>query len=462
MLLAGTQILDWWWLLLLAAIGLAISSWRVRRRLVRPYDVARLIDDRLQLHDSLSTAWFLLAESHAEAGPIIRYQIRQAEQIASGIEPGSAFPLVLSRMWLATMALMLVIFGLFAARYLVNSSLSLKPALIRLHFAASNTTSAAATAAEKQNQARKTDGKGQPVRELLAGAPRDGQSQLPGQPPPAAPNSQTDSRSEQNANAASSGKSSQSPQPGDGQSASKKGSTSSQPDSSDTAGDSKPAQSSKDASNSPEHKGQGEPKTADGQPTPGLMDKMRDALSSLMAKMRPNSGADSSRDTKNNSGGQKGQGQQNASGKKQSAAPDQNAQKGQNSLDSQSSSQAAAVEKTPASSIGSSNQEMAQSKTNDPQSGAGRQDGQKDLKEADQLKAMGKLAEIIGKRSASLTGEIKVDKPTEEQQLQTQYTNQVGRHSNSGGEINRDEVPSEYQNYVRAYMKEVHKQANAK
>jgi hypothetical protein len=141
MLLAGTQILDWWWLLLLTAVGLAISSWRVRRRLVRPYDVARLIDDRLQLHDSLSTAWFLLAESHAEAGPIIRYQIRQAEQIASGIEPGSAFPLVLSRMWLATMALMLVIFGLFAARYLVNSSLSLKPALIRLHFAASNTKS---------------------------------------------------------------------------------------------------------------------------------------------------------------------------------------------------------------------------------------------------------------------------------------------------------------------------------
>jgi hypothetical protein len=104
---------------------------------------------------------------------------------------------------------------------------------------------------------------------------------------------------------------------------------------------------------------------------------------------------------------------------------------------------------------------MPQAKTNDPQSGAGRQDGQKDLKAAEQLKAMGKLAEIIGKRSANLTGDIKVEKPTEQQQLETQYSNQIGHHTDNGGEINRDEVPPEYQNYVRAYMNEVHKQANA-
>ncbi len=464
MLLTGTQILEWYWLLLLAVIGLAITGWRIQQRLVQRYEVARLIDDRLQLQDSLSTAWFLLGDSSAGDRPAARHQLRQAEQIASGIAPESAFPIMMSRLWIATLALLAIIFGLFAARYLVNSSLSLRPALIHLPFSSLKS----ATAKEKTTgDGRKTEAKGQPVRELLAGQQHDIRSQ-PADQPQMPPNTQTDSHSQQNANSTSSGKSSSQAQqqPEDGQSNSKEGSQSSQQaEANNSTGDSKPGQNSKQSNSSQQQdKGQSKPKTADGQQTPGLMDKMKDALSGLMAKLQRNSATDStSKDSKtSNSANQKGDSQQNAANKKQqSGAPDQNGQKSESSLDSQSAAQAAAVEKTPASSIGSSNEAMPQSKTNDPQSGAGRQDGQKDLKPADQLKAMGKLAEIIGKRSANLTGEIKVDKPTGEQQLQTQYSNQVGHHADTGGEINRDEVPSEYQNYVRAYMKEVHKEANA-
>jgi hypothetical protein len=459
MLLTGTQILAWYWLALLAGVGLAFSGWRIQQHLLRRYDVARIIDDRLQLSDSVSTAWYLLAESPGSEGPAAQHQIHQAEQIAAGIEPDSAFPFVLSRMWLATLALILVIFFLFAARYLVNSTLSLKPALIHFDFSTAN--SPGATALEKQKTVAKSDAKGEPVRELLSGAPRDTQSESLNKP---SQNTIGDSRSEQNANASAGGKSSQAPQPNDGQPPARDGAENShQSDSGDNPTDSNPAQGSKEASNPSQDKGRSEPKTADGQQTPGLMDKMRDALSGLMAKLRQNSGTDAgSRDANGNSDAQKGRNQQNASGKKQNATAEQSGQKAQNSMDSQASTQAAAVEKTPASSIGASNEETPQSKTNQPQSGAGRQDGQKDIKEAEQLKAMGKLAEIIGKRSASLTGEIKVDKPTEEQQLETQYSNQTGRHSDSGGEINRDEVPAEYQSYVRTYMKEVHKQANSK
>ena len=69
---------------------------------------------------------------------------------------------------------------------------------------------------------------------------------------------------------------------------------------------------------------------------------------------------------------------------------------------------------------------------------------------------MGKLAEIIGKRSASLTGDMQIE-PSGKQQLQTGYTHQQGQHADLGGEINRDEIPVEDQEYVREYMELVRK-----
>jgi hypothetical protein len=44
------------------------------------------------------------------------------------------------------------------------------------------------------------------------------------------------------------------------------------------------------------------------------------------------------------------------------------------------------------------------------------------------------------------------------QQLQTPDTQRMGQHSGLGGEINRNEVPLEDQQYVREYMKEVHQE----
>ena len=50
---------------------------------------------------------------------------------------------------------------------------------------------------------------------------------------------------------------------------------------------------------------------------------------------------------------------------------------------------------------------------------------------------MGKLAEIIGKRSANLTGEVTVETSSGKQRLKTEDSQRVGQHSNAGGEINR-------------------------
>jgi hypothetical protein len=83
------------------------------------------------------------------------------------------------------------------------------------------------------------------------------------------------------------------------------------------------------------------------------------------------------------------------------------------------------------------------------------------LKDAEQLQTMGKLAEIIGKRSASVTGDMTVETPSGKQELKTAYSQRLGRHSDLGGEINRDEIPLEYQQYIREYMEQVHKQSKS-
>ena len=97
-----------------------------------------------------------------------------------------------------------------------------------------------------------------------------------------------------------------------------------------------------------------------------------------------------------------------------------------------------------------------------PGSGIGRQDGSKDLRAAQQEKAMGKLSEVIGKRSANVTGEMTVEVQSGSQQLKTGYTQKSAQHAATGGDLNRDEVPLDMQPYVSGYFDEIRKQPAAK
>jgi hypothetical protein len=69
---------------------------------------------------------------------------------------------------------------------------------------------------------------------------------------------------------------------------------------------------------------------------------------------------------------------------------------------------------------------------------------------------MGKISEIIGKRSANVKGEVTVEVSSGRQQrLKTPYSQTRAVHSESGGEIHRDEVPLIYQHYVQQYFEKV-------
>jgi hypothetical protein len=48
------------------------------------------------------------------------------------------------------------------------------------------------------------------------------------------------------------------------------------------------------------------------------------------------------------------------------------------------------------------------------------------------------------------------------QQLKTQYSDRKATHVEAGGEINRDEVPLAYQQYVQQYFEEIRKLPVAK
>jgi hypothetical protein len=74
---------------------------------------------------------------------------------------------------------------------------------------------------------------------------------------------------------------------------------------------------------------------------------------------------------------------------------------------------------------------------------------------------MGKISEIIGKRSANVTGEVTVEVNSSKQQIRTQYSDSKATHKEAGGEINRDEVPAAFQQYVQQYFEQVRRQGAA-
>ncbi len=451
MLLVGTQVLDSRWLFLLAAVGLGIAAYQVRRSLIGHYRVAQILDRRLQLADSLSTAWFLLTRPGVPSRePVAEFQLHNAEQAAQTVDVSSAFPFTGRRPWLIVAALAILATTLFGLRYFVTRSLSIEHSLIPFQLAdvferndkdseeaqRQKAESNGSDQSRPQNNTAKNDAKKDakdPTRPDQPPPTAPGDMQGPGQNP----NQPAEMREAKQAN------DEQSKQSPDGAGSMQKAGEK-QSDNQQDADAQKP--SSDDAANSPKSSN-------------GLIDRMKDALSSLAAKMRP------PRQPKQPGSDQKAGDPKN--GEQPDSAKDQNNPSQQASSNQEASEQTAqssqgqAKEQSRAGQGRSADQSADRSKS-ESHSGVGSQDGDKSTKDAEQLKAMGKLAEIIGKRSASATGDVMVENPSGKQRLQTEYSQRVGNHSDLGGEINRDEIPLMYQQYVREYMSQVRRQAAKK
>ncbi len=454
LLLAGTQILHWRWLILLGGIGLGLAAVRVSHRRLNSYRIAQLLDRRMHLSDSLSTAWFLCSGAGRDEDRVAQLQIARAEELAPSVRVAEAFPFTGRRAWAITGALVAVAFGLFAVRYLVTNSLSLRQSLIPIHFESvferwQNSHSAKADPASPSTR---TQGKGS-----VFDSPQGENTR-----PNTAATVQDANENGADATAGSSLAASTGAQAGqtsqEGRSETREGENSGSAPKSGSKAAGPISQDGSQQNSSPSDPLSSTHLDA----PPGLMDKMKDAFSSLIAKMRQGENSPASAKNKERQNGDHTN-TDGSSPSRNSATKSQTGQQGnaanqQGSPEGNSAEQAQGQTTEKAQASPGQNSDQSPQSGSDAHSGIGRQDGDKDIKEAGQLRAVGKLEEIIGKRSANLTGEMTVETPAnKQQQLQTAYSQRQGRHSDAGGEINRNEIPLAYQQYVREYMEQVRK-----
>ena len=149
---------------------------------------------------------------------------------------------------------------------------------------------------------------------------------------------------------------------------------------------------------------------------------------------------------------------QQRQGKDDKGSPQQGKQSDSaSSQDQQGDQEGQNSEKASAAQNKSGSKSSDKPPSQDGKSGIGKEDGDKSAKEAEQLAAMGKISEIIGKRTANMSGEVMVEVASGKQQLKTQYSQRKATHADAGGEINRDEVPLAYQQFVQQYFEEIRK-----
>jgi hypothetical protein len=188
-----------------------------------------------------------------------------------------------------------------------------------------------------------------------------------------------------------------------------------------------------------------------------LMSKVKDAVQNLLSRMKPQPNQNGGQQQSGEQNSQQGKGQQKG-GKQESAknGQQQGGQQQADAQDGQAGEQSQNAQEQQGKGTGNSDSKQA---SKQPGSGVGSQDGEKRLKQAEQLAAMGKISEIIGKRSQTISGETTVEVQATSQQLRTQYTNRSVQHTQAGAEISRDEIPVALQTYVEHYFEQVRKQA---
>jgi len=435
LLLAGTQVLDWYWLVLVVAVSLGLALYRLRRSVSGRYALAQTIDRRLKLADALSTAVYFSEHPRRDLQAICDLQRDKADEVAREVDPRQAVPFIRPRYILPALILTAAALGLFGVRYLVTGTMSLQPSLLKIAYESFFGTKAA-------------EAKNLPPRARFD--PKTGNSPDGSQLMDAETPQDLNSPDNPNGNAQSS----------DDKEAGKDPSNPSDDSLDQGKQDSSQGDPTGQGKNQPDQnqQQQNDPKNADkngqdsqngGSKDSSLLDKLRDAVANMMNKMK--STTDSGKQqAKNSQKGAQGDKQQNAEKGEQSKESDQA------KTDINGDTQSQEGEKN---SADAQNGEKSAPKnaSQDAKNGVGSQDGEKAMREAEQLQAMGKITEILGKRQANVTGEVMMEVASGKQQIKTQWSQQQANHAEAGSEIHRDEVPLMYQPFVQQYFDEIRK-----
>ena len=447
------------WALVTAAVAAGFAGWRARRGIGSRFAAARRIDERLQLHDTLATAVHFLDAGPGDASSdVVGRQRAQAEEAAQAARLDRALPLRRPRAAVACLALLGVSVGLVFLRYATTRKLDLSAPLIAIHF-----ERAPAPELAKLAQARHRSRSGDPV--AMPPAPgdpasptQDGMAQTQEAPPDVL--NTVDEPNVDNSKAGAKGEGQAKAKDAEG----KETPTGANQDGTQASDDDRAGEGKKDArtGDTPSRDGAAKEagrKSSNASASPSLMQRARDAMSDLLDKFKSAARSqEGGKDAKSAQEGNRSQGQKQAANSANGAS----AQNQQGAPDASQQGDAASVagQKVDAAQAGAGRQG---DKNNSPeaQSGIGREDGSKDTRLAEELAAMGKISELIGKRSASVSGEMTVETSSNGQQLKTQYSEQKAAHGAAGGIVDRDEVPIAYQSYVQRYFDQIRKNAPA-
>jgi hypothetical protein len=448
LLILGTQILDWPWLVAAPAAALVAGVYQVYRRMPSDYGMAQRIDRVLGLSDTLSTALYYLKPAERAPGSegMRGAQLAAAEALAAGVAVEQAVPFHMPRAIYAVAALGLLASALFALRYGFSRELDLRVPLTHVIQDAMGWNSASERAAKPKKQALppemedafglnlpdgdrdsgQLDAASDESLETVGVPETDpekyGGEQAKGQPAPGPEEEGADASDEAQASSGAEA-------PGEGDQSDAQGKQANQ---------GKQAAGNKSGENS------------------SLMAKLKEAMQNLMAKMRQQNQSGSEQSTQSPNGQQQAKTQQGKGGQKSGKSQGAQQQGQSEGSDDGEAGEDAELAQNPQGKGAGQSPDNSNSKQ--PGSGIGKQDGNKDAKEAEQLAAMGKISEIIGKRSANVSGEITVEVQNSSQQLRTPYAASAAQHGEAAGEINRDEVPVIYQTFVQQYFEEVRKQ----
>lgn len=439
LLVLGTGLLAWYIPLVAFALALGAVSWTLRGRLPDDYGTAQRLDSALHTSDLLSSAWYMSTSGvRSHFAPFI---LERAEAAARVADPGTALPWRWPRSsrWMSGMAL--VTLALFGVRYGVLHTLDLSGSVVNVMFDTFTGQSVAASKKPANSSAKLP----QPI-QIGLNEPGD---VLENNPPEDVLKNyevagQTNSGSSKNVSNPS--QQTQQRETGESSSPEEESSNVNLPEGAKGASTGANQQKSGDVKNPPKPDARQKKDSS-------LLDKMRDAMASMMDKLKLNSQTAESQQSAAAQEAQRQAQRQSDKGSPSQGKPQQGDPQGQQSQQQADSSQSGQKSQT---------ESQAQNSDGQQHSGIGKQDGSKDTEMAKDAEAMGKLSELIGKRSMNLQGEMTVEvENTRNPQLRTPYLNRSAAHGEAGGDLSRDEVPLRHQEFVRRYYEQVRKQPDS-
>jgi hypothetical protein len=458
LLLIGTQILDWYWLALLFALSFGYGLWTVLRRAPSQYQIAQLIDARLHLYDAVSTAFHFANADEPISDEVREAQARQAQEAAASADVRTALPYEWPKFTLWTAGLALAALSLFGIRYLITQSLDTKPSLVAMAFENFFTPSPDRQVEQARNQKKRPL---DPDLEKLGVQVNDSETQRNDLDPGNDATNIVDTPEVNNPDSNADGKSKAKTQQVDVKAQGKENGDEEGEKGKDNA-DSKGKENGDEGNssgekNAPDAKNQQQDKKGDQKgDESSLLDKMKDAMANMLNKLKMDGQQQKQQQAQNSKEGQQsGKGQQKSDDKGQQ---DKNGQQqgGQGEQKEQNAQAQGQQGQKQENAQGKGGEQGKQPQSPDAKSGIGKSDGNKDVEEAENVRAMGKISEILGKRQKDVTGEMMIEVSSGKQQLKTSYSNQSVTHKEAGGEINRDEVPLIYQQYVEKYFDQIH------